>query len=148
MNNKYLEKELLIDILKEDPCDTIQHTGGCESCPYSHLMEITEINTEEEIGLAIGEQTCFEARYADHLLKKGVIVPPCKVTDKVYFTGCGAVEELTVRKIAIEVDEVMSGFVTADRPGGFCEVLAFSDFGTTAFKSKEEAYDSLCSKEN
>lgn len=63
------ERERLIEILKEDPCDKLMsEEGGCHGCPYEHL----------------GIAGCFEERFADHLLANGVIVPPCKVGDKVW----------------------------------------------------------------
>lgn len=63
------ERERLIEILKEDPCDKLMsEEGGCHGCPYEHL----------------GMAGCFEERFADHLLANGVIVPPVKIGQPVY----------------------------------------------------------------
>lgn len=48
----------LIEILSSDPCDQIPNSDGCQGCPYELL--ITD------------NSTCFETRYADHLIANGV----------------------------------------------------------------------------
>ena len=147
--SKYDARETLIEILKEDPCDAMSESeeGGCDGCPYVSSLKSSQIDTETEQGFLVAG-SCFEPRYADHLIKKGVIVPPCKVGETLYFTGYGQVEELTVTKLTVEVEEEVFGFVRATRSNGTCEILGFEEFGNIVFKDKEAAYDSLGSKEN
>ena len=146
--SKYNARETLIEILKEDPCDNISEEDGCSSCPYVSSLKSSQIDTETEQGFLV-EGSCFEPRYADHLLNKGILVPPCKVGDTLYFTGYGAVEELMVIKLTVEVEEeAVFGFVRAIRSYGTCEILGFDEFNNIVFKDKEAAYDSLGSKEN
>ena len=38
---------------------------------------------------------------ADYLIENGVIVPPCKVGDKIYYIGDGDVQELNIEFITI-----------------------------------------------
>lgn len=145
--SKYDARETLIEILKEDPCDAMPEESGCDGCPYASSLKSSRIDTETEQGFLV-EGSCFEPRYADHLLNKGILVPPCRVGDTLYFTGYGAVEELVVTKLTVEVEEAVFGFVRAARPNGTCEILGFEEFGNTVFKDKEAAHDSLGSKEN
>lgn len=59
------QRERLIEILNQDNCPSPYICD--ENCKYSDL------------------ERCYEARIADLLLSNGVIVPPCKVGDTVYF---------------------------------------------------------------
>ena len=76
----------------------------------------------------------------DYLLENGVIVPPCKVGDKiyqvVYWEGCKTVSEWEIEKLEVYVDEV--GFV--DDSDNW---IAFDDIGKTVFLTREEAEQAL-----
>ena len=68
--------------------------------------------------------------FADHLLSNGVIVPPCKVGDKIYWYNMGGeIVEADVRKIMYAVRH----------PHGFEYDIGFEDFGKTVFLTREEA---------
>ena len=77
---------------------------------------------------------------ADYMLENGVIVPPCKVGDKiyrvVYWKGCKTVSEWELVKLEVYVDEV--GFV--DDSDNW---IAFDEIGKTVFLTKEEAEQAL-----
>ena len=75
---------------------------------------------------------------ADYLLANGVIVPPCKVGDKVYqiidmsHTACKSfVSDFaeTVEPYSIIYKNIMGGY----------SVIPFEQFGKTVFLTKEEA---------
>ena len=71
------DKERLIEILKLGSCPSPYICD--ESCKYANLKQ------------------CYEERTADLLLEHGVIVPPCKVGDKVYELTTS--EEIKQRKV-------------------------------------------------
>ena len=58
------DRDRLIELLKKDNCPSPFFCD--EKCKYANLKR------------------CYQARTADYLLANGVIVPPCKVGDKVY----------------------------------------------------------------
>ena len=75
--------------------------------------------------------------FADYLLENGVIVPPCKVGDKIYravydWGGCKTVSEWELVKLEVYVEEV--GFV--DDSDNW---IAVDDIGKTIFLTREEA---------
>lgn len=64
------ERERLIELLTANvPCDMDGH-GNCSVCEHRYSNEDCERHLVEVL--------------ADHLLANGVIVPPCKVGDRVY----------------------------------------------------------------
>ena len=78
---------------------------------------------------------CMSVHFADHLLSNGIIVPPCKVGDKIYkMSVLGEITELKVK-------------------GFDCEVIAepynsipFSMLNKTLFLTKEEAENALAER--
>ena len=74
---------------------------------------------------------------SDYLLANGIIVPPCKVGDKVYriSTRSGArikyIQETTVSRVAIDTEGTWI-FCT-------CNPIAKTVFGKTVFLTREEA---------
>ena len=59
------QRERLIELLKNDNCPSPMLCD--KNCKYSKLKR------------------CYEERTADYLLANGVIVPPCKVGDDIYY---------------------------------------------------------------
>lgn len=142
-------RDRLVELLKQDPCPS---TMWCDpNCQYAHL------------------QNCFAERYADHLLENGVIVPPCKVGDRVYVITtkrpCHACVLCTdfchqtcsfddknklVTKIArvcgITTDGKHKVHLEIDK-SKICSAYEctywFQDFGKTVFLTKEEAEKAL-----
>ena len=89
---------------------------------------------------------------ADHLLAEGVIVPPCKVGQTVfYLTSIDTEKELNVR-------EIFQGYVVANAYDGKSIWLSVKytnglfyyhdskDFGKTVFLTKEEAEKALAER--
>ena len=86
---------------------------------------------------------------ADHLLANGVIVPPCKVGDTVYFvhTVCDTegkeYEEILAGTVhSLSVDEKRT-WLYISYLGGLNYWHTFYDFGKTVFLTKEEAERAL-----
>lgn len=92
--------------------------------------------------------SAYSCDVAEHLLENGVIVPPCKVGDKVYLllekiTG----EYVVVESICKETHDKGFGkayFMHIDCPeiGNTLEFY-LEDFGKTVFFTKEEAQNEL-----
>ena len=75
---------------------------------------------------------------AEYLLTNGVIVPPCKVGDKVYKIEFPFIEEY-------EVDNILTSFKLVGECA-FCHKLCyanFDDIGKTVFLTKEDAEKAL-----
>ena len=86
-------------------------------------------------------------RIADYLLANGVIVPLCKVGDKVYKITRNKVKECEVVFIGISADEKCSyfNFVENYTDGTFYKSysMVFDVIGKTVFLTKEEAEKKL-----
>ena len=106
------------------------------------------------------------ASIADHLLANGVIVPPCKVGDKLYAISNTRVKETEACEIYINKDNRMSFQIAFDCDEdcdgcpfeawsqSYCgewdcggqygdSMLVESDFGKTVFLTREEAEQAL-----
>lgn len=78
---------------------------------------------------------------ADYLLANGVIVPPCKVGDKMYkiFTKYTPfVGEYVVEDYGIPTRDVLGHYL----------IIPFDEIGKTVFLSREEAVEALKRKED
>ena len=75
---------------------------------------------------------------ADYLLANGVIVPPCKVGDKVYSCIC---REYYVRRIIIKDGMPTTFLLESGLYGQLC--VTESDFGSLVFLTREEAEKAL-----
>lgn len=88
---------------------------------------------------------------ADHLIAEGVIVPPCKVGDKVYKITRNKVKECEVVFVGISADERCShfNFVENYADGTFKQSysMVFEVIGKTVFRTKEEAEEKLKERE-
>ena len=108
-----------------------------------------------QTGTAIGdyEDDCIEAMVADFLLANGVIVPPCKVGQTVFFYTCVCDKE-GEEKFDILEGEVISFSLQEEGFWAYCRYkcgltywhLVEQDFGKTAFLTKEEAEEALAKK--
>lgn len=95
-------------------------------------------------------EDCFiesiSSDFADYLLANGVVVPPCKVGDMVYFVIEDDVTEEGKYISKQQINDVstkgifVSDSLTEENCGIF---IPFSDFGKTAFLSEEEAERAL-----
>ena len=91
-------------------------------------------------------------RLADHLLAEGVIVPPCKVGQKIYmpwnWNGIEGIAILTVERISItEAGVSVRTDFSSDDYAYFsaynCGVFYFKQFGKTVFLTREAAEAAL-----
>ena len=89
--------------------------------------------------------------YADHLLKNGVIVPPCKVGDKVYYFSenplCLSVQPYRIYEADV-VRIVTVGLGTSlviqiRNEYGCTEIPDVNEWGKTVFFTREEAEQAL-----
>ena len=88
---------------------------------------------------------------ADHLLSNGVIVPPCKVGDKVWFLNPhysiamkrNAIYEAKVVRVYVEKKNVLCLALQVKNDMGTTEYGHITDFGKTVFLTKEEAKKAL-----
>ena len=105
-------------------------------------------------------------RIADKLLSKGVIVPPCKVGDEIYFVARGRIKKVTAAEmwhkgndqfsylLSFDCDDdcpncpfdswhqEYSGEYSCDGQWG-CMDANDTDFGKTVFLTREEAEQAL-----
>lgn len=134
----YNELERFVEVLKEDPCDNIEHKGdGCTGCPYEHLLKKTY---PDECSIEIAG-SCFEARYAEHLINKGAVIPPVDIGDTVWYIEGGYYNASYMRPKEIEVTEINKKKSGKTVEWGFIAHntrYRFSSFGKTVFKTKAE----------
>ena len=95
---------------------------------YDHFCDQCGVNKDSH----------YTENLADYLLANGVIVPPCKVGDKIYCDGehfashCkGKVMEFAVNDIETNVKSMFRGEVDVQ--------FDFEAFGKTVFLTREEA---------
>lgn len=84
--------------------------------------------------------------YADHLLANGVIVPPCKVGDTVYFDTYLRGDSIGVRPH--KVIEVKCVIMTEPSKGGIGAEIPDWAFGESVFLTREEAEKALKERKN
>ena len=93
----------------------------------------------------------FAEHLADHLLANGVIVPPCKVGDTVYYFSHRPFNLSLLPNTIYEADVVRivttrlgtSVVIQIHNDYGCTEVPQISSFGKTVFLTKEEAEEKL-----
>lgn len=91
----------------------------------------------------------FYGQYADYLLENGVIVPPCKVGDTVWYLNKHphiALFQNSVYKaevVRIVTTHLGTSIVIQIKSEGCCEIPDISDWGKTVFLTKEEAEQAL-----
>lgn len=118
------DRERLIEILKLDSCPSPYLCD--ENCKYANL------------------ERCYEERTADLLLEHGVIVPPCKVGDRVYRpSDCLGVVQFIIISFNINIYE-SEMFFTDDSEN----IIYLSDIGKTVFLTREEAERALKERKN
>lgn len=85
---------------------------------------------------------------ADHLLANGVIVPPCKVGDAVYYIFESEIRKLTVISLSYMFSKTFKHFIfhTQNYRGAVLS-YEFKDIGKTVFLTKEEAENALKERE-
>lgn len=142
----YNELECFVEVLKEDPCDKIEHEDdGCTGCPYEHLWKKSY---PDEHSVAI-DGSCFEFRYAEHLIKSGAVLPPVDIGDKVWYIEGGYYNASYMRPKEIEVHEINKKKSGKTVDWGFIANntrYKFSSFGKTVFRTKAECEEAIAKK--
>ena len=110
------------------------------------LVEHIDTFCKEELGTNFNKDILD--KFADYLLENGVIVPPCKVADVVYFVGrnngktIGTIDELVI----VGIEKTEQGFNAKakfkDNEYVF-KILDFSIDNYVFFSSREEAQAKL-----
>ena len=95
---------------------------------------IKEAHDAEDWGIDFFD---IDGYIADHLLENGVIVPPCKVGDKLYFLYNNNVFDLDVKKIV----QKEAGLFLVDKQ--FNDWYSVDEIGKTLYLTKEEAEQAL-----
>lgn len=125
-------KDRLIELLKQVNFDFSEECVACLEDGYKATPMLEEF-------------------FADHLIAEGVIVPPCKVGDKVYKITRNKVKECEVVFVGISADERCShfNFVENYADGTFKQSysMVFEVIGKTVFLTKEEAEAKLKERE-
>lgn len=108
------------------------------------------LNCEEEIGCINCEYNretdCKFKRKADYLLEHGVIVPPCKVGDAVWYIeknggiACSLIEKIRMEQKAGWNTETVFNLIFI---AGFGVPIFFEQIGEIIFLSREEAEQAL-----
>ena len=103
----------------------------------------SETNCKDCVGYGQGWH-CFHHLLADHLLANGVIVPPCKVGDTVYYLDeeCYYVCEYKVVGLTLS-DEHGPYFFLGNHLVEFLDPFDENDLGKTVFLTREEAEQAL-----
>ena len=91
---------------------------------------------------------------AAHLLANGIIVPPCKVGDKVWFLNKhysiamrrNAVYEARVVRVYVEKGNVLTLAIQVKNKMGTTEFPRITEIGKTVFLTKEEAEKALAER--
>ena len=100
-------------------------------------------------GRAQGRTYQTARNIADHLLANGVIVPPCKVEDKLYYiTPVKTIEECIVHAVECEENKitVKCHLWRKEREALLHKHLVYfniTDFGKTVFLTRDEAEKAL-----
>lgn len=128
--NREAERKRLVELLKHE-CDVdgrYDGEGNCPGCKYN------------------GMEDCSLQELADHLLDNGIVVPPCKVGDKVYvvvkrYRMPKGVYRCIVKNIIVTEKGI---FVTTEIHS-YGEIPVFEE---DVFTSREEAEKMLKGKED
>ena len=94
---------------------------------FVHNIDVTEWYSEEH-----------DEGLADYLLANGVIVPPCKVGDMMYFDGKNFASHCAGEIMERRVDTVLTEAWATFR-GEVDVSFDFNDFGKTVFLTRKEA---------
>lgn len=100
---------------------------------YDHFCDQCGVNKDSH----------YTDSLADYLLANGVIVPPCKIGDKVYFVQSGRIKLLEVHNITYSF-KYRDYYVYFKNDDGSASNIHYNQFiGYKLFLTKEEAEDAL-----
>lgn len=123
-------KDRLVELLKQRSCVYVPCDNECGGCKNVEMYD----DSIESI--------------ADHLLAEGVIVPPCKVGDTVYYINGAYYNSAKQTVRPIEVTEISWKCDRSGKNLGFALIAngtryKFSSIGKTVFLTREEAEKTL-----
>lgn len=115
------------------------------------LLVKDDIFDERECGMCTRDNYCVRCgseMLADHLIANGVIVPPCKVGDTVYYIEGAYYNSQRLTARPIKVTEISWKCDRSGRDLGFALIAngtryKFSSIGKTVFLTKEQAEQKL-----
>ena len=96
----------------------------------------------------IGRRNIYEVE-ADYLLENGVIVPPCKVGDEVWYLNkhphISLLQNSVYKATVVRIVTISTGtvLVIKIKSEGCCEIPDETDWGITVFATREEAEQAL-----
>lgn len=102
--------------------------------------------------LALSDEPCVDGLFewadsiADHLLAEGVIVPPCKVGDAVYYPSFGTNRVLLYKVISIKLNSKGLYVVCENHLSKSQMTHKAEQIGKTIFLTKEEAERALAER--
>lgn len=117
------------------------------------LIELLKQADEHAVRRLITDYNEAIADNASYLLDNGVIVPPCKVGDKVYYINTqyhialyrNKIYEAKVARMVVTSLGVCLVIHIKDE-SGCCEIPDIRDFGKTVFLTREEAKKALAER--
>lgn len=121
-------RDRLIELLQKRSCFYNKCKGSCSNCDYVPIADVDFDNL------------------ADYLIANGVIVPPCKVGDMVYFVleDDKTEEGKFISKQQINDVSTKGIFVSDSLSEENCnDFIPYSDFGKSVSLSEEEAERAL-----
>ena len=115
------------------------------------LIELIRIASHELTSRCVGDCGDCSESIADYLIENGVIVPPCKVGDNVYYVSDSPLNLSVQANTIYEAD--VSRIITTlygttlviriHNSYGCTEIPDVNDWGKTVFLTKEEAEKAL-----
>lgn len=123
-------RERLIELLLRKSC----MTNKCPDIPCDEC---------ECIAVHTGDAD----KIADYLLANGVIIPPCKVGDKVYTEVLNRIESFVITNFEFSVTPNGWSCGVTSSNGLYPMLFSFDSIGKTVFLTKESAENALKERE-
>ena len=96
---------------------------------------------------SVGLSSVLSTSIADYILANGVIVPPCKVGDTVYYVNRGRIERLKIRNINYSFRD-REYYVYLENDSGSAMCIGYRQLiGYKLFNTLEEAEKALKARE-
>ena len=134
MRNRLIELMMVMNTTPELTCPRYNIDETCKGCQYEK------------------DDNCdFDTREADYLIANGVIVPPCKVGDKVYVVDCTRLGNMIFECTIEEISHYTYGTYYYLNWGLHIprfKACQEKSFGKTVFLTREEAEQALQRKED
>lgn len=96
---------------------------------------------------SVGLSSVLSTSIADYILANGVIVPPCKVGDTVYYVNRGRIERLEIRNINYSFRDREYYVYLENSSGKALNINYYQLIGYRLFNTLEEAEKALEARE-